>query len=415
MNVLINAYACRPNSGSEGGMTWRWIEGLAKKGVQVFVITEGEWREEIDRTISSSPHQHLIHFYYNPVSDRIRKMCWNQGDYRFYYYYRKWQKKTLKIAESIIKDYQIDVIHQLSMIGFREPGYLWRIKGIPYIWGPIGGMSLVPLEYIEDTSLKIKTKYWLKNQISKLQFSCSPKVLAAFKHADVLIAANQNSYKLIKAKYPNKKVVLINETGCGSQTVEVRERKGKEIFNILWVGRIIPTKLLKLSLEVFVKIKDLEGIKLHIVGEGINDKETKFYHSLSSASGLDQKCEWHGWVSHEEVQRLMLNSDVLFFPSVVEGTPHVVLEAIANNLPIVCFDVCGQGDVVNDEVGIKIPLSNPSDSIIKFSEVLKRLYENRDLLDRMSKGCMKRKEELSWDKKIIQVYKIYQGLSHGEC
>ena len=110
----------------------------------------------------------------------------------------------------------------------------------------------------------------------------------------------------------------------------------------------------------------------------------------------------------------MQNSDVLFFPSVVEGTPHVVLEAIANNLPVVCFDICGQGDVVNDEVGIKIPLSNPSDSIIKFSEIFKRLYENRDQLDRLSKGCVKRKKELSWDNKIMQVYQIYQELSHGE-
>ena len=30
--------------------------------------------------------------------------------------------------------------------------------------------------------------------------------------------------------------------------------------------------------------------------------------------------------------------------------PHVVLEAIANNLPVVCFDTCGQGDAVNDKV-----------------------------------------------------------------
>lgn len=415
MNVLINAYACRPNSGSEGGMTWRWIEGLAKQGVQVYVITEGEWRDDIEKALVFSPYHHMMHFYYNPVSDRIREMCWNQGDYRFYYYYRKWQKKTLKIAESIIKDYQIDIIHQLSMIGFREPGYLWKIKGIPYIWGPIGGLSNAPLQYLEGYSLSVRIKYWLKNRVSFLQYNYSSRVLNAFRHSDVLIAANKDSYKLIKEKYPSKNVVLINEAGCCSQITKNKVKDNKQKFNILWVGRFIPTKLLKLSLEVVANLKGLEGIRLHIVGQGINVEETSKYKTIARTLGIDQQCEWHGWASHEEVQKFMQNSDVLFFPSVVEGTPHVVLEAIANRLPVVCFDICGQGDVVNDEVGIKISLCNPSDSLIKFSEIITCLYENRDRLVRLSKGCVKRKEELSWDNKILQISQIYQGLCHGEC
>ncbi len=49
----------------------------------------------------------------------------------------------------------------------------------------------------------------------------------------------------------------------------------------------------------------------------------------------------------------MQKSDVFLFTSVAEGL-HVVLEAIGNNLPVVCFDTCGQGDAVNDKVGKKI-------------------------------------------------------------
>ena len=65
-----------------------------------------------------------MHFYYNPVSEEIRRMCWNQGDWRFYFHYNKWQQKTLAIAKQIIKEQNIDIVHQLNMIGFREPGYL---------------------------------------------------------------------------------------------------------------------------------------------------------------------------------------------------------------------------------------------------------------------------------------------------
>ena len=98
INILINAYAVAPNWGSEQGMGWNWITNIAKY-CNCHIITEGEWKEEIEKTVAELPQKDNLHFYYNPVSDKIRQICWNQGDWRFYYYYRQWQKKTLKIAE----------------------------------------------------------------------------------------------------------------------------------------------------------------------------------------------------------------------------------------------------------------------------------------------------------------------------
>lgn len=410
MNVIVNAYACRPGAGSEGGMTWRWIEGLAKYKVHLYVITEGEWREEIDTAVNTSPYQEYLHFYYNPVPDRVRKMCWNQGDYRFYYYYKKWQKKTLIIAESIIAERQIDIIHHLSMIGFREPGYLWMIKEIPYIWGPIGGMSIAPLQYLSGVGINIRAKYWLKNNVSKLQLHYSPRVKKALRRADVIIGANQNSYRIIKELYPNKKVYLINETGCSDELLNKKTEKSTDCFDILWVGRFIPTKMLGLSLEIVSKLKDFHGIKFHIVGNGVSDVINNKYRKQAEKLGISTICKWHGWMDHKEVQNLMRSSDVLLFPSVVEGTPHVVLEAIANQLPVVCFDICGQGDVVDESVGMKMTLSTPQQSIVDFSSALKKLYEDRSLLRSLTFGCAERQKELTWVKKVENVMELYEGL-----
>lgn len=55
----------------------------------------------------------------------------------------------------------------------------------------------------------------------------------------------------------------------------------------------------------------------------------------------------------------MANADLFFFTSVSEDTSTVVLEAVSCNLPVLCFDTCGMGYVINDKVGIKISLSNP--------------------------------------------------------
>ena len=69
-------------------MAWHWIIELAKMH-NLYIITEGEWKKEIEEAVALLDVKDNIHFYYNPVSDKIRTMCWNQGDWRFYWYYRK--------------------------------------------------------------------------------------------------------------------------------------------------------------------------------------------------------------------------------------------------------------------------------------------------------------------------------------
>ena len=76
-------------------------------------------------------------------------MCWNQGDWRFYKHYHAWQYRTYEIALGIIKIYHIDIVHQLNMIGFREPGYLWKIEGIPFVWGPVDAKEKFPIAYLQ--------------------------------------------------------------------------------------------------------------------------------------------------------------------------------------------------------------------------------------------------------------------------
>ena len=146
MKILINAYACSPGMGSEPGMAWNWVSNLAKF-CELYIITEGEFRDRIEEVVPTLEQGKNMHFYYNPVSEEIRKMCWNQGDWRFYKYYREWQWKTYLLAKDICKEEKIDVSHQLNMIGFREPGYLWKLSqenGVPFVWGAVDAKDKFP-------------------------------------------------------------------------------------------------------------------------------------------------------------------------------------------------------------------------------------------------------------------------------
>lgn len=412
MRILINAYACSPNMGSEPGMAWNWCVHLANY-CELHIITEGEFRDKIETTLPTLPQSKNMHFYYNPVSEKVRKMCWNQGDWRFYYYYRKWQKETLEIAKKIIRQTHIDIIHQLNMVGFREPGYLWKIDK-PLIWGPIAGIGSIPYNFLKGGGIKYTTFFLVKNFITKLQLQYSPRIKQIIKKARYVITATPDTQLAIQNSYKIKPI-LINETGCFTREEILDAKKSNETFDILWVGRFIYTKQLKLALDTISQLKNLGGIRFHIVGQAFTDEETQTYHQYADSLGISNICQWYNFIPNKEVHLLMQKCHLFFFTSIFEATSTVILEAITNNLPIVCFDRCGFGPIVSNEIGMKVPLTTPQQAITDFAEKISFLYQHKNILQALSQGCIKKAKELSWENKVLKVIEMYnQILSHND-
>ena len=404
LSILINAYACSPNMGSEPGMAWNWCVNLAKH-CELYIITEGEFRNKIEAILPTLPQRGNMHFYYNPVSNEIRKMCWNQGDWRFYKYYKKWQWKTYLIAKAICQKTHIDILHQLNMIGFREPGYLWKIPNIPFVWGPIGGLKQFPTAYLKGCGLKMKFFNHIKNIINIVQIKYDKRVNKAFSRADLLISSIPDSYKAIK-KYKGLESIIIPETGCFNTQENIIKNFNDEYLHIMWVGKFDFRKQLPLALHI-LKATHNPAFHLDIYGSG-NEIQVLEAHNLAKNLGLEQFVTWYGNQPNNIVIEAMKKAHIFLFTSISEDTSTVVLEAVSNLLPVVCFNTCGMGYVINEKVGKKITLSTPKQSINDFAKVLNELENNRNLLKGMAKNCKERQQELSWDNKALQMMELYK-------
>lgn len=404
LKILINAYACSPNMGSEPGMAWNWCINLAKH-CELHIITEGEFRDKIETILPTLPQGKNMHFYYNPVSDEIRKMCWNQGDWRFYKYYKEWQWKTYLMAKDICQHRHIDILHQLNMIGFREPGYLWKIPNIPFAWGPIGGLKQFPTAYLEGCGLKMKLFNHIKNIINIAQIKYDKRVNKAFNRADLLISSIPDSYKAIK-KYKHLESTIIPETGCFDIQENIVKNFKDECLHIMWVGKFDFRKQLPLALHI-LKATHNHSFHLDIYGSG-NEIQVLEAHNLAKKLGLEQFVTWYGNQPNNIVIEAMKKAHIFLFTSINEDTSTVVLEAVSNQLPVVCFDTCGMGYVINEKVGRKIILSNPKQSINDFAKVLNELENDRNLLTEMAKNCKERQLELSWSRKAQQMIELYK-------
>lgn len=410
LKILINAYACSPGMGSEPGMAWNWVMSLAKF-CELYIITEGEFREKIEAVLPALEQGGNMHFYYNPVSDEIRKMCWNQGDWRFYKYYRQWQWKTYLMANEICKKEKIDVLHQLNMIGFREPGYLWKLSqenGVPFVWGPIGGVKQFPTTYLNGSGFKMQLFMRLKNFLNICQLKHNKRVGKALETAKLLISSIPDSYRALK-KYKGLESIVIPETGCFLTDDISTARFDQEKFHIMWVGKFDFRKQLPLALQA-IALANNPKLKLDVYGSGSMSQVEKAKY-IAEELGISQQVVWHGNQKNDIVMEAMRKAHLFFFTSVNEDTSTVVLEAVSNRLPIVCFDACGMSAVIDNAIGRKIALSNPSDSAHDFAHILNELEGDRELLKQMSENCKQRQMELSWEVKAKHVVDWYNKIT----
>ena len=111
----------------------------------------------------------------------------------------------------------------------------------------------------------------------------------------------------------------------------------KEENSIIFVGRLETEKNIANLLEALSGL----NLKLRIFGEGSLESDLK-----EKAESLNLKVEFHGVVSNERLLKEMNKSELFILPSLYEGNPKVLLEAMACGLPCIGTDVKGIAEII---------------------------------------------------------------------
>jgi len=158
---------------------------------------------------------------------------------------------------------------------------------------------------------------------------------------------------------PSRLHLIQNAWVQGSQTLERVESKRvlavPETGPVVgWVGRFTQEKGADLMLRAFAMVEDPTAT-LSLLGAGPQEEELR---SLARRLGIANRVRWHGIV--EDAQRLFSAFDVFALSSRTEGTPMVLLEAMAASVPIVATAVGGVPDLVSDAEAL---LTKPGDPV----------------------------------------------------
>ena len=147
------------------------------------------------------------------------------------------------------------------------------------------------------------------------------------------------------------------------------------------------------------------AMKLCVAGEGSQRRE---FVAGSRRLGLEEKCELVGvYKTIEERGEFMKSIDVFVLPSLTEGTPNVIIEAMAHEKPIIATAVGGVPDLVPDDVGILVP---PDDNRA-LAAAMTRLAADSELRRRMGAAARRKYEQLFTPAVVLPVLlDLYAGM-----
>lgn len=409
--ILVSAYAVSPIRGSENAVGWEITTRLG----QYFDITvlmcelspsNIPYFNEISDYLKANGNIKNVHFI--PVKMPMRSKKYTKlhdsGFWPAYYWgYKCWQKEAYRIAKDLNNKKRFEMAYHLNMIGFREPGYLWKLD-IPFIWGPTNGFHSIPFSFLRGFKVKDLILQVIKHIANEVQIKLSLRAKKAAKKAKLVYCVDKKAMEIMNKWGANTE--LLSETGLSILHNGIQDRSfdGKRCLNLVWSGMITPGKALHILIEALIRIKEI-NFHLTIVGNGPLMEQMKIL-----AKPVSEKITWIGWVEKEQAVNIVKEADLLIHTSLKEGTPHSILEALSTGIPVICHDTCGMGLVVNNSNGFKIPYLNYKTSINYLATLLNKIVSDPEILNVRFQTLWETIEELTWENKVKKIAKGIESI-----
>ncbi len=288
-------------------------------------------------------------------------------------------------AKKIIKDFKPDIIHTHNLFFLTTLiGMLMKKKfHIPTI-------TTLHLGSLDNLS---GLKGWL---IKKIE---SKMAQIINKNSDLVISGSEKLMKNgIKIGIdPLKSIIIPNAVELPFFRME-REYSSNP-HKIIFIGRLIANKGAQILIESAKKIiKNFPNAKFLFVGDGPMRKKLEAY---SKKNHLVGNISFLGTV--EDLRPIMKEADVYVRPSLTDGMPYGILEAMATGLPVIATNIAGSPEIIiHGKTGHLIP-SNDSGELA--NAIIHLLSSPTYLVNLAKNGLKLVNSEYDWEK----VYPNYEN------
>ncbi|MBU4464000.1 MAG: glycosyltransferase family 4 protein [Proteobacteria bacterium] len=314
---------------------------------------------------------------------------------------RRLSLKPIRQIKEIIRNNKIDLVHSQGARADFFARIAGRIAGVPHILCtiamPVEGFDVGLLQkkiyrFIDQLTERYVERFIVVSD-SLRQVLIERRGIAAHRVVRIYNGIELDEYK------PNGKEGR-------RQKAEVRREFGlsKDVPVMGTIGRMVWQKGFEYLIECVPEIvRTYPDAKILIVGDGpLKDKLKVKSEKLKVAD----KIIFTGFRS--DIKEILSAIDILVTPSLLEGFPMVILEAMAMAKPIVATNIDGITEQITDGVnGILVPPKDPS----ALAKTVVRVLNDKELARTMGLSAREKvKQEFSVEKMVAETEKVYLSL-----
>jgi glycosyltransferase involved in cell wall biosynthesis len=191
------------------------------------------------------------------------------------------------------------------------------------------------------------------------------QILDATSHARaIIVVSTALKERLCSEGVPENKIsVIVNGVDTGLFSCRDRKASARQLGlsdgdrRCVFVGRLAEEKGVHTLVAAMSHLRRLRtDTKVYVVGDGPKRAELE---QQAKDLGVAEQVVFLGTKGPNEVALWLAASDLLCLPSLREGCPNVVLEALAAGRPVVASRVGGIPDMVEPDSGVLVQPENP--------------------------------------------------------
>lgn len=224
----------------------------------------------------------------------------------------------------------------------------------------------------------------------------------SIKTAEFGAVANREAWICAELKYQREPgLIWFVPNGVEERFFIAREFPEKTVCDLLYVGTWLDRKGVYYLADAFHLVaKRIPGMRLTIAGSSASAEQVKEMF----APEIRERVRVIPFVRREDIPAVYAKHDIFVFPSLVEGMPLTLLEAMATGMPVVTTNTCGMADVVEDEVnGLLVPSADAE----KLARGVERLCESTELRKRLGLAGQETMRRYTWAQVTEQLEKVF--------
>ena len=220
--------------------------------------------------------------------------------------------------------------------------------------------------------------------------------------ADFGAVANREGWILSELKYghPPGRIWYV-PNGVNENFFPPREFRDSSANRLLYVGTWLDRKGVRYLADAFVALAHRSPeVQLTIAGCIIPEGQVKAYFPAETRNRISVL----PFLARDAMPALYASHDIFVFPSLVEGMPLTLLEAMAGAMPVVTTNTCGMSDLIDNEVnGLLVPAADAQELATAVNR-LSNSPEMRRALGLHAQECARR---YTWDLIARQLEQVF--------